>query len=102
MPYALTATGYRTIRTIADLHVGETYAEEVPQALIDVMAAAETSQRTNLANLVGQADAALDGLRAYRDNASPSNAQTVTAVKLLCRVCIALIRIVLRRVDATS
>lgn len=37
-------------------------------------------------------DQALAGLRSYRDAANPTNAQTVTVVKLLCRVAIVLIR----------
>lgn len=37
-------------------------------------------------------DQALAALRAYRDTASPTNAQTVTVVKVICRVLIVLIR----------
>lgn len=39
-----------------------------------------------------QARQAITNLRAYDNLASPTNAQTVAVVKLLCRVCIALIR----------
>lgn len=46
--------------------------------------------------------AALTNLRAYRDLASPTNAQTVAVVKLLCRVAISLIRLQLARLDATD
>lgn len=45
---------------------------------------------------------ALANLRAYRDVASPTNAQTIAAVKLLCRVAIALIRRELNELDGTS
>lgn len=37
-------------------------------------------------------DQALAGLRSYVATASPTSAQTTTAVKLLCRVMIVLIR----------
>jgi len=38
------------------------------------------------------AQQAIENLQAYRDLASPTNAQTVAVVKLLCRVAIILIR----------
>jgi hypothetical protein len=44
----------------------------------------------------------LANLRAYRDLASPTNAQTLAAVKLLCRVAIGLIRWRIGRLDATD
>lgn len=71
------------------------------QAVIDA-ANAQTAQAeaTNETSLRSQADTALANLRAYRDLASPTNAQTVAAVKLLCRVAIALIRLVLRKLDS--
>jgi len=59
-------------------------------------------QDSNETTLRQQADAALTDLRAYRDLASPTNAQTVQAVKLLCRVCIGLIRLLLRKIDGTA
>lgn len=59
-------------------------------------------QETNAASLLTQADQALLNLRAYRDNASPTTAQTVAAVKLLCRVAIALIRLRLAKFEATD
>lgn len=48
------------------------------------------------ADLSSQADAqlrsAVANLRAYRDAASPTNAQTAAVVKLLCRVVLNLLR----------
>jgi hypothetical protein len=56
-------------------------------------------QDANGQSLVQQADSAIQSLRDYRDLVAPSNAQTVAAVKLLCRVAIALIRLQLRKFD---
>jgi hypothetical protein len=56
----------------------------------------------NAANLKAQASDALTNLRAYRDLTNPTNAQTVAAVKLLCKVAIGLIRMRLERFDATD
>ena len=47
-------------------------------------------------------DAAVTNLRAYRDLASPTNAQTIAVVKLLCRVAIGLIRLTLNKFDSTE
>jgi hypothetical protein len=69
------------------------------QAPID---AANAQLDANAATLQQQAANALDNLRAYRDNASPSNADTVKAVKLLCKVAIGLIRMRLAKFDATD
>jgi hypothetical protein len=59
-------------------------------------------QAANGRSLEQQATDAIASLRAYRDLASPTNAQTVAAVKLLCRVGIALIRLHLRKFDAAD
>lgn len=68
-----------------------------------VVATAQAAQLdANAASLTDQAATALAGLRTYRDNAAPTNAQTVAAVKLLCRVAIALIRLKLAKFDATD
>lgn len=64
--------------------------------------AAEARKEATGNTLVIQAEQAIVNLRAYRDLASPTNAQTVAAVKLLCRVCIGLIRLYLRRFDGTD
>ena len=64
--------------------------------------AVEAQQETNARTLEDQAATALANLRAYRDLASPTNAQTVAAVKLLCRVAIGLIRLRLAKFDATD
>lgn len=53
-------------------------------------------------DLNSQLDQALSNLRAYRDNAAPSNLQTVAVVKLLCRVVIALVRLTRRQLDGTE
>jgi hypothetical protein len=68
----------------------------------DAATAALQAPYVNESTLRQQADAALVDLRAYRDLASPTNAQTVAAVKLLCRVCIGLIRLALRKLDSTT
>jgi len=64
--------------------------------------AAAASQTSNAATLQQQAADALVSLRAYRDLASPTNAQTVAAVKLLCKVAIGLIRMRLGKFDGTD
>lgn len=96
----------RELRT--DATTGETTEVwvDVPGMMTDADAQAFTQQLaqvdTNAANLQQQAADALANLRAYRDLASPTNAQTVAAVKLLCRVAIGLIRMRLQRFDATD
>lgn len=57
MPYAITTTGWRAINPDMALMEGETYVEEIPQSLIDAIAAqdllrvttAELNTRTRLA-----------------------------------------------------
>lgn len=100
--YAINSTGYRAITSQADVQAGETFASTVPQSLIDSLASAAAARDTNATTLRQQADTALVNLRAYRDNAAPTNAQTVAAVKTLCRVCIALIRLQLAKLDAAD
>ena len=79
---------------------------EMPGVMTDAEAVAFTAQiaqeGTNARSLEDQAAAALANLRAYRDNAAPTNAQTTAAVKLLCRVAIGLIRLRLAKLDATD
>ncbi|WP_460137934.1 hypothetical protein [Pseudomonas sp. S2_A10] len=41
MPYAITATGWRAINPDMELQDGETFAEEIPQWLINASAAAD-------------------------------------------------------------
>ena len=65
-------------------------------------AAAELTVTTNTKTMDTQADAALANLRAYRDLAAPTQAQTVAVVKLLCRVAIALIRFRLAKFDGAD
>lgn len=76
------------------------------QAEVDAAWVQVQAQRAAVVNNEGslrsQADAALADLRTYCDLASPTNAQTTAAVKLLCRVAIGLIRLHLRKFDATS
>lgn len=95
-----------SIRGARQLVAGE--APLPDESIFDTAAAADARvtalrlSESSLASIRGQADQALDGLRAYRDNASPTNAQTVTAVKLLCRVAIGLIRLQLSKLDSDS
>lgn len=74
--------------------------------LTDEQAAAQTAQLAqqdaNALSLEDQAAQALASLRTYRDLASPTNAQTVAAVKLLCRVAIGLIRLRLAKFEAVD
>jgi hypothetical protein len=57
---------------------------------------------TNEATLRQQVESALVDLRTYRDIQGPTNAQTVAAVKLLCRVAIALIRMRINKLDGVD
>lgn len=97
--YAVKADSFRAIASEAELLEGETVYDEVPQSVLDAIEAGQQSIAGNVAHLRDQADAALANLLAYRDLASPTNAQTVAVVRLLCRVCIALIRLVLFKLD---
>lgn len=47
-------------------------------------------------------DQALDGLRSFIALPTPTATQTTAAVKLLCRVAVAVIRIMRNRFDATD
>lgn len=49
-----------------------------------------------------RAQAAVDDLLGYEETATPTPAQTVAVVKLLCKVVRALIRLQLRRLDAVD
>lgn len=100
--YAITASSYRAITSAEEAMPGETVVAELPQSLIDAMAAEKNNREATMVNLRNSAETALIGLRAYRDNASPTNAETVIAVRLLCRVAIALIRIQISRLDAEN
>jgi hypothetical protein len=79
---------------------------DIPEAMTEEQGLVATAQQAQLdANsrtIEDQAATALAGLRAYRDLANPTNAQTVAAVKLLCRVAIGLIRLRLARFDAVD
>ncbi len=100
--YAITATGYRAITSTDDVQAGETAVAAIPQSLLDSIKASDDARAVNAAGLRGQADNALANLRAYRDTAAPTSAQTVATVKLLCRVAIALIRLQLVKLDAAD
>jgi hypothetical protein len=47
MPYAITVTGWRSISPEMELMVGETYVEEIPQSLIDAIAAQDLLRETS-------------------------------------------------------
>lgn len=100
--YAITDKSFRYINDASEVIEGETAVENVPQSLLDSIAASENSEITKRQQICNNAEQALVDLRAYRDLASPTNAQTVAVVKLLCRVCIGLIRLVLRKLDSTD
>lgn len=100
--YAYTATSYRAIRDPADAQPGETVAEAVPQTILDAISAVETQRSTTATSIRQQAEAALVDLRAFRDLASPTNAQILAAAKLNTRVNIGVIRLLLSKLDATD
>lgn len=78
-----TATWDRTVPFVTDRFVVTWVERAKTQAELDADAAQADRE---------QARQAVTNLRAYADAASPTNAQTVAIVKLLCRVCIRLIR----------
>jgi hypothetical protein len=98
----------RVLNQITNAATGETTEEwiDLPDVMTETegqAAAAQVAQQNaNVATLQQQAADALVNLRAYRDLASPTNAQTVATVKLLCRVAIGLIRLRLEKFDATD
>ncbi|MBK3465892.1 hypothetical protein [Pseudomonas sp. MF6776] len=47
MPYAITATGWRSVSPEMDLMEGETYVDEIPQSLIDAIAAQDLLRETS-------------------------------------------------------
>ncbi len=100
--YAITATGFRTIGSVNDLQAGESAVDTIPQSLLDAIAATGSLRAANSASIRSQADQAIVNLRLYRDTPAPTNAQTVAVVKLLCRACIALVRLQLAQLDATD
>lgn len=100
--FAITATGWRTIEHAGQLQPGETAVEEIPQSLLDSISASAATKAQNLATIRQQAELALVELRAFRDLASPTNAQTLAVVKVLCRVAIGLIRLQLNKLDGDS
>lgn len=100
--YAIKGTSFRAIASPSDALAGEVVSDTIPQSLLDQVAADEAFIAGNDATLRTQAEDALANLRAYRDLASPTNAQTIAAVKLLCRVAIGLIRWRIGRLDATD
>ena len=100
--YAIKANSYRAIRDSADALPDETVAEALPQSLLDSLAAADTQRHTTATTIRQQAEAALVDLRAFRDLASPTNAQVLAAVKLNTRVNIGVIRLLLAKLDATD
>lgn len=62
----------------------------------------DRTQETNRSTIETNAEQALTNLRAYVALSSPTAAQTTAAVKLLCRVAIAVIRLQLRKLDSTD
>lgn len=100
--YAINGTSFRAISSSDEATAEETVVETIPQALLDSIEAAESARIDNDTTLRSRADQAIAELRTFRDLASPTNAQTVAAVKLLCRVAISLIRITLRKLDGTD
>src|SRR5262245_48799462 len=98
----------RVIEQYIDVKTGEVGRREIEVS--DVITEADGLVLTNQAlqqeangrTIETQVSQSLAALRAYRDLASPTNAQTVAAVKLLCRVAIWLIRLKFFTFDATD
>jgi hypothetical protein len=59
-------------------------------------------EAANADTIVQQTDQALVSLRGYVALSSPTAAQTTAVVKVLCKVAIGLVRMQLRRFDATD
>lgn len=100
--YAYTENSYRAISAADQATAGETVGDAVPKSVLDAITTTEQTSRANNATLRDRADQALTDLRAYRDLASPTNAQTLAIVKLLCRVSIGLIRLLLHKLDGAD
>lgn len=98
--YAIRGNSWRSISSPEQAEQDETVVSDIPQNILD--ATSLTSDYGVRAAIYQEADDALANLRAYRDLASPTNAQTVAAVKLLCRVVIVLARLYLRKLDAAN
>lgn len=100
--YAIKGNSYRIIATAGEAAPDETVSATLPPALLAAIANEEAADIANAATLRQRADQALTDLRTFRDLASPTNAQTVAIVKVLCRVAIGLIRLQLRKLDGTD
>lgn len=100
--YATTPKGYRAITSADEAVAGETVVTDLPQTLVDALAATDATRRNVLASLSSEADVAIDNLRAYRALATPTNTQTIAVVRLLCRVALVLIRLQVAKLDATG
>ena len=97
---------------ITDAKTGEVTERwvEMPDVLTEAEAAAKHATESqaeavitgNDLTLRQQAEAALVDLRTYRDRATTTTAQDKAAIKLLVRVAIGLIRLILRKLDATG
>lgn len=97
--YTITSSSIRAISDASQAVAGETVVEVLPQSLLDAIEAQRIAAETTNTAIRQQAETALTGLRAYRDNPIPTNADSVVALKLLCRVAIGLIRLQLSKLD---
>lgn len=100
--YAIKNNSFRAIASASDAAQDETIVEIIPQSVTDALTSAETQRITNTEAIRTQGEAALADLRAYRDLASPTSAQTLAVVKLMCRVCIGMIRLQLGKLDGAD
>ncbi|GAB3388069.1 hypothetical protein [Lysobacter fragariae] len=100
--YAIKGTSFRAVSSSSQAAADETVVDVVPQSLLDAIAAQEALAISTDGTLRANAEQALTDLRTFRDLASPTNAQTLVAVKLLCRVAIGLIRMRLAKLDAAD
>ena len=100
--YAITEISYCAIPGGGELLPGETLVQTVPTELVELIDSIGEQRRAKVLEMDAQAEMALSSLRAYRDLASPTNAQTVAVVRLPCRVAIVLLRHRLGRLDGTD
>jgi cytochrome c553 len=92
---------------VTDAKTGETTERwiDIPQAYFDAQAAliaAEKQADTNRQTIEQQADSAMADLSAFLALQSPTNAQTLAAVRLLCRIQRKMIRLAVRKFDGTD
>lgn len=114
-PAKLAALGWLPIIQAPRPADTDTTTSELTHALVDGQPAqvwtarpwtaeelAERAAAVNEETLHSRANTALNGLSTFLGITSPTNAQTLAVVRLLCRAVAALIRLQLRRLETTD